>query len=51
MFTDLFVYCEEYRDCIASVLSELEEIDEEQKGITDDTIIKLIDALNRNIEL
>ncbi len=35
MFTDLFKYCEGYCDCIASVISELEEIDEEDKELHD----------------
>ncbi|OPX44626.1 hypothetical protein CLHUN_16200 [Ruminiclostridium hungatei] len=51
MFTDLFKYCEEYRDCIASVISELEEIDEEGKELSDEKIDKYISALVKNIEL
>lgn len=51
MFTDLFKYCEEYRDCIASVISELEEIDEEGKALNDEKIDKYISALVKNIEL
>lgn len=51
MFTDLFKYCEEYRDCIASVISELEEIDEEGKELNDEKIDKYISALVKNIEL
>jgi len=51
IFTDLFEYCEEYQECIASILDELEEIDEEGKELNDEKIEKYLDALEKNIEL
>ncbi|MDQ2088239.1 hypothetical protein RBH29_17585 [Herbivorax sp. ANBcel31] len=51
MFTDLFRYNDKFRDSIASVISELEEIDEEGKELTYDKIKKYIYALENNIEI
>jgi len=51
MFTDLFEYDDKFRDSIASVISELEEIDEEGREITLEKIDRYIHALENNIEL
>jgi len=50
-FTELFEYAEKYQDSIASVMSELEELDEEGNELTDEKIGVYIDALNSNREL
>ena len=50
-FSGLFEYCDEYCDCIASVMNELEESDEEGKGLTDEKIKKYMHALENNIEI
>jgi len=50
-FTDLFDYAEKYQDSIASVMSELEESDEEGNELTDEKIRIYIEALNHNKEL
>ena len=50
-FSGLFEYCDEHCDCIASVMNELEEIDEEGKELTDEKIKKYIHALENNIEV
>ncbi|MPM67928.1 hypothetical protein SDC9_114853 [bioreactor metagenome] len=50
MFTDLFDYAEEYQNSIASVFSELEEIDEEGKDLTPEKFDLLLTALQNNTE-
>ncbi|MDQ2087475.1 hypothetical protein RBH29_13670 [Herbivorax sp. ANBcel31] len=50
-FSGLFEYCDENCDCIASVMNELEEIDEDGREITYDKIKKYIYALENNIEI
>jgi hypothetical protein len=50
-FSGLFEYCDENCDSIASVMNELEEIDEAGKGITSEKIKKYIHALKNNIEI
>lgn len=51
MFTDLFEYYNEFRDSIASIISELEEIDEKGKELTFEKIDNYIYALKENIEI
>lgn len=50
-FSDQFDYCDEYCDCIASVMNELEEIDEDGKELTVEKLQKYIYALENNIEI
>jgi len=50
-FSDLFDYCDENCDSIASVMNELEEIDEEGKELTNQKITYYIHALKSNIEI
>jgi hypothetical protein len=50
-FSGLFEYCDENCDSIASVMNELEEIDEEGKELTNEKIKKYIHALKNNIEI
>ena len=50
-FSGLFEYCDENCDSIASVMNELEEIDEEGKELTFEKINKYIHALENNIEV
>jgi len=50
-FSGLFEYCDENCDCIASVMNELEEIDEDGKELTQKKINKYIHALENNIEI
>ena len=51
MFTDLFDYAEEYQDSIASVIGELEEIDEEGKDLTPEKLDLLLAAMQNNTEV
>jgi hypothetical protein len=50
-FFGLFEYCDENCDCIASVMNELEEIDEDGKKLTHEKIKKYTHALENNIEI
>ena len=50
-FTDLFVYAEKENDAIASVMNYLEELDEENRELTNSTIEGYISALENNREL
>lgn len=50
-FTDLFDYAERYQDSIASVMTELEELDEEGQELTSEKIDMYIDALQNNREV
>lgn len=50
-FTDLFVYADEDEDAIASVMSELEELDEPGVVLTAEKIDAYIDALQNNREI
>lgn len=50
-FSGLFDYCDENCDSIASVMNELEEIDEENKELTNQKINYYINALKNNIEV
>jgi hypothetical protein len=50
-FTDWFTYEDTNCECIASIMSELEEIDEEGKELTTEKVDKYIYALERNIEI
>lgn len=50
-FTDLYEYCDSQSDCIASVMNELEEADEDIEKISSSRIEKYINALKNNIEL
>ncbi|WP_430885853.1 hypothetical protein [Fusibacter sp. JL216-2] len=49
-FSDVFDYCEEGCDCIASVMSRLERIDEDF-NLNPNTAEMLLNALEENIEL
>ena len=46
----LYTYCEEQCDSIASVMTELETLDEEGVFFTDDEYTRMIAALESNIE-
>lgn len=50
-FSGLFEYCDEFCDCIASVMNELEEIDEDGKQLTNERVNEFIHALKNNIEI
>ncbi|HWP79911.1 MAG TPA: hypothetical protein VN446_04655 [Candidatus Acidoferrum sp.] len=50
-FTELFEYDDEYSDSIASVLDKLEDLDEEDRKLSESGIEKCIDALSKNIEV
>lgn len=50
-FTDLYEYCDSQSDSIASVMNELEEVDEEIEKISPSSIEKYIEALRKNIEI
>ncbi|KAF1084283.1 hypothetical protein SPSYN_02687 [Sporotomaculum syntrophicum] len=50
-FSGLFEYCDENCDSIASVMNELEEIDENGKELTYEKIKRYIYALKNNIEI
>lgn len=50
-FTDWYTYENKYSDSIASVMNELEEIDEEGKGLTIQKVERYISALEKNIEV
>ncbi len=50
-FKDWFKYNEEQEDCIASIMSELEELDEGHKVLSDEIISQYIFVLKNNIEL
>lgn len=50
-FTDLYDYADMYQDSIASVMSEIEELDEEGKVLTSEMIDMYIDALKNNREI
>jgi hypothetical protein len=50
-FTDLFDYNDDQCDSIASVLDQLEELDEESKELTESDINKYINALLENKEV
>ncbi len=50
-FSDLYGYDERYEDSIASIMSILEELDEEGHIMTKDDIEKYIDALKNNLEI
>ncbi len=50
-FSGWFEYCDEQCDSIASVMNELEEIDEDGKCITPEKAELYIQALKNNIEI
>jgi hypothetical protein len=50
-FTDLYEYDDEYSDSIASVLDKLEDLDEDDRKLTESDIKKYIDALSNNKEV
>lgn len=50
-FSGWYEYCDEHSDSIASVLNELEEIDEEGKKLTLDKVELFLNALEQNIEI
>lgn len=50
-FKGWFTYCDEGEECIARIMNELEEIDEEGHGLTPEKVQKYIFALENNIEL
>jgi hypothetical protein len=50
-FTDLYEYCDLQSDCIASVMNELEEADEDIDKLSSSQIKKYIHILRNNIEL
>ena len=50
-FSDWYDYCDEYCDSIASVMDELEEIDEEGKGLTPEKVETCLNALRNNLEM
>jgi len=50
-FTDLFEYDDEYADSIASVLDKLEDLDEDDRKLTESDIDMYIDALLKNKEV
>ena len=50
-FTNLFIYADKYQDSIASVMSELEELDEEGNQLTCKNIVGYIDARKNNREI
>ena len=50
-FTDVYEYCDSQSDCIASVMNELEEVDEDIEKISSSNIKKYIEALKNNIEI
>jgi hypothetical protein len=50
-FTELYDYADEYQVSIASVMSELEELDEDGNEITFDKIALYIETLKNNREL
>ncbi|WEK56095.1 MAG: hypothetical protein P0Y55_08620 [Candidatus Cohnella colombiensis] len=50
-FSDLYEYADEHADCIASVLNELEELDEKGKILTSNDINRYVVALQNNIEM
>lgn len=50
-FTDLYEYCDSQSDSIASVMNELEEVDEDIEKISSSSIEKYIEALKKNIEI
>ena len=50
-FTNLFTYADEYQDSIASVMSELEELDEKGNQLTCKRIEGYIDVLKNNREI
>ena len=50
-FTDLYDYCDVQGDCIASVMNELEEADEDIEKLSLSRIDAYIHVLKNNIEL
>lgn len=50
-FSDWYEYCDENEDCIASIMNELEEIDEVGHELNSEKIVKYINALENNIEI
>ena len=50
-FTELYEYCDEHVDSIASVMNELEEIDEDENKASSDNIERYIKALENNTEV
>jgi hypothetical protein len=50
-FSEWYDYCEIYSDSIASVMDELEELDEEGTDLTVETVDRYIYALQNNIEV
>lgn len=50
-FTDLYEYCDSQSDFIASIMNELEEVDENIEKISSCNIEKYIEALRKNIEI
>ena len=51
MFDEIFDYDEDSSDCIASIISELEEADERDGVLSDSNIRKYLDCLAKNVEL
>ncbi|KKG08750.1 hypothetical protein [Methanosarcina sp. 2.H.A.1B.4] len=49
-FSEWYYYCEEYSDSIASVMDELEEIDEEGKELATEKAELYLYALRNNLE-
>ncbi len=50
-FSDWFYYSDEECDCIACILNELEEIDEEGHELNTEKVEKYIFALENNLQL
>lgn len=50
-FSEWFTYCDEQCNCIANVMNELEEIDEEGHELNPEKIKKYIFALENNLEI
>ena len=49
-FSDLYDYCDEQSDSIASVMTELETLDEEGVFYSDDEYDRMIHALENNMD-
>ena len=50
-FTDLFVYCDSQNECIASVMNELEEADEDISVLSSKRLMRYIEALKCNYSI
>ena len=50
-FSEWFTYNDEQCDCIATIMNELEEIDEKGNELTEDKIQKYLHALENNLEV